>query len=314
MAGQHRVRLVWLVVLMPATIQTFAGYAQTQDDALRAAMDTLITQGFAAASGPLRWFVTIFVLITFVLFAAGEITSGTFIKRTLRALSVIFIILHSSWYITNVRNNAFDTFPNAVATAYNGGTLLSAAGQFDKASLASDNLVGQVREANTGWTASAFTNALAAWIADVGIQFTLSIECGIWLVGRKLMALVLVIGPWLTTFELFDRTRGWVDHFIGTIVSLSVFQLMSSALVKMQMTTVLSMLLAYHNAGGSVDQVVGGLFHVLGSLTTDAIALIALPTVCAIGSGVAASNAVASGMAMAFPGRAVRLASTMRGR
>ena len=292
---------------------TFAGIAQTQDTALRAAMDAVTSASLSYAVTPLRALLVIYVAITFLLFAGGSLGRNGLIGRLLRAAFVWMIVTSGTVYASDIRDLCFDGIPNQIATTINGqGATISAAAQFDKVSAAADSMVAAVRAQNTGWSVSALSNAIGAWIATAGLQFVLGVMCAVWLLGRKLMAVVLCFGPWLICFELFDRTRGWVDQWLGKIVGLLVFQLASSVLLQLMLTGEMNLMQQFHNATSvGVDEAVGQLFHVVVMVAMDAITMLALPAVCAIGSGAAAGHGYIAGMAASAPMRGARYAGSV---
>lgn len=290
---------------------SFATFAAGQDAALRAGMDNVIQASITTMLPVGRILLVIFVAVSLALFSAGRLGGNALIGRVIRGLAIVYFIGAASVYDASIRDVAFDHIPTAFATAINGGGVTITAGQqFDIVSTAADNLVAEVRKKNTGWSASAISNSIAAWIADAGLQFVFLVIAAMWLLGRKLMALVLCFGPWLAWFELFDRTRGWVDQWLGKIVGLLVFQLAADSLMQISMQGEMQLLRtaqAQVTAAGS-DEALGLLFHIFAWIGTDALAMLVLPTICAIGSGAAAGHAAAAMFAMGAPGRAANFA------
>ncbi len=287
---------------------TYLDFATTQDASLRGAMDHVITASLTFAVPILHWLAIAYIVLTFSLVAGNVMTVHTMIGRLLRLLFVVYFITGSGGYTTHVRDLAFDGVPQAIASVLTDTpTLTSAAQQFDIVSKAADNIVADAMAKNSLFSANGIGNSVAAWAADGGIQGINAVMFGVWLLGRVLLAIVLCFGPWLLVFELFDRTRGFVDQWIGKIVGLSVFGLASAVLLQIVLRGELDMLTQVHNSGGNIDQIIAQLVHVVALLATDALAMLALPAICAIGSAAAAGHAVASG---AFAGAFGRAAST----
>lgn len=292
---------------MAIDITTFAGFAQIQDDAIRAAMDAVITAELTAVRTPLKVLLGIYVMINFIVFACGAMGANTIIRKLVTAAAVSFFLTNTMAYSTYIRDFMFDDVPNEIATVVNGqGSQLTAAQQFDTVSKAAENLVATAQAQNAGrWSAAAIGDIISIWIASACMHITFAIQSGIWLLGRKFFGIVLCFGPWLLPFELFERTRGWVDHWFGLLVGLTTFQLASSILMQFQLRGQMSIMQYYHaNPGGAMD-VVNHLFEVLQYIVSDVVAMIALPAICGIGSG-AAVYAVTTALMMSAPGRAAR--------
>ena len=151
-------------------------------------------------------------------------------------------------------------------------------------------------EQNFQWSPKGIANALAAWIALMALKAEIGVMFAVWMLGRKLMAAVLCFGPWLLLTELFDETRGFCKAWVGKIVGLLVFQLASGAAMRIALDGqfyLLTTALDYANLS-NVDQAIGTLFQVFAFIISDVFWIIALPAVCAIGSGAAAGHAVAT--------------------
>ena len=294
---------------------SFAGYAQFQDEALRAGMDAVIATSLAQAVPVLRVLMGLYVLLTFALMAGQRITAYTFVGRCVRAIVVLGLITGQGFYAQHIRDNTFDTIPNAVASIINGGgTRISAAQQFDLVSQAAEAMVADVRSRNTAWSSAAISNGIGVWVAGAAINLVNAIIAGMWLLGRKLMAIVICFGVWLLVFELFDRTRGWVDHWIGAIVGLLVFQLGSSILLQVMLRGEMAMFRSLMtNPTANADEAVYNLFRVAGYIGTDALTMLALPIICAVGSGIGAAQGVGMALAAGVPGRAAAMAGRAAG-
>lgn len=259
--------------------------------------------------------VVTYVAISFMYLAGGEITLKGFLGKTVRLFIVVQFIVNAANYNQYVRDFFFDGVPAEFAAAFmDTPATLSSAQQFDKASGEVDSLVAAAQMQNTGWSTEALSNSMAIWVADIGIKIMIAVWAFVWSLGRFLLAVVLGFGPWILVFELFDRTRGFVDHWIGTLVGLVVYQLAGAITLQIVMTGAFALLTAIHVSGTvNADEMVGMLVQVFYFFAMAALTMLALPFICSVGSGAAAGNAVvmtaASGM---MAGGLSNLASSMR--
>lgn len=284
---------------------TYLNFAQIQDAAVISGMNSVINASLAFVWPIVHWLAIIYLIVMFVQVASNAMTMNAFIGKFARLFVVVALIHTSGIYTKYVRDLAFTEVPNTIAQVVAGTQPgVSAAAQFDTITMATDNLFATAMKQNTSWSVSGIGNAIALWIADGAANLMIAIMFGIWLLGRKLLAIVLCLGPWLLLFELFDLTRGFTAQWIGKIVGLLVFQLASATLMVIMLkgeSTILQAIKA--SPGTDIDQMIGNLMHLVAFLATDALTMIALPAICAIGSGVAAGHAVASGAIGGFIAR-----------
>lgn len=270
---------------------------------LKVAMDAIIAAELQFMVPILKSLLVMFVVRQFTLTWTGNMTVERFVGSSVRAAVIVFLINHSGTFAQYVRDPVFDRMPQAVSS-----TILASAGvqttsgttiaqQFDKASAAADAVTAAIVARQTSWSIASLVNYLSAQLADGGIQFMLACVAAIWLLGQSLLAIILCFGPLLLGFELFERTRGWVDQWIGKLVGLTCFGIGTSILLSIQMTGLRNMLRAVNDnlpTGG--PEAVAVLMRVGCNVLLDVCTMVALPTICAIGSGVAASLAAPSAM------------------
>lgn len=285
---------------------TYLNFAQIQDAAVISGMNSVINASLAFVWPIVHWLAIIYLIVLFVQVASNAMTMSAFIGKFVRLFVVVALIHTSGIYTKYVRDLAFTEVPNAIAQVVTGTQPgVSAAAQFDTITMATDNLFATALKLNagSGWIAGV-ANTIALWIANGAADLMIAIMFGIWLLGRKLLAIVLCFGPWLLLFELFDMTRGFTAQWLGKIVGLLVFQLASATLMVIMLkgeSTILQAIKASPSV--DIDQTIGTLMHLVVFLATDALTMIALPAICAIGSGVAAGHAVASGVIGGFIAR-----------
>ena len=273
-------------------------------------MDSVIGNSLTAAWPVVHWLSVIYIVITFAQVTANLMTMSAFLGRAVRLFFVVFLLHSAGIYQQYVRTLAFVDVPNEIATVVSGSPVgVSAAAQFDKVSQAADFLVADAEAKNAGhsiFSVSAIGNEIGIRLADGFINLMVAFMFGVWLLGRMLLAVVLCYGPWLLLFELFERTRGFTEAWIGKIVGLLVFQFASAVLLQILIQCISHVLMDIHAApGASVDDIVNNLMHLAGFMMTGLITLIALPSICAIGSGAAAGHAVATGFGVSMAARSM---------
>jgi hypothetical protein len=301
---------------------SFDAIAQGRIDQLKSAMDAIIAAELQFVVPTIKALLVMFVVRQFTLTWTGNMTVERFVGSSVRAAVVVFLISHSGAFVQYVRDPIFDKIPQAISS-----TILSASGmqttstatiaqQFDKASAASDAVTAKIVKSQTAWAVASAVNYLSAQLANGGIQFLLACICGVWLLGQSLLAIILCFGPLALGFELFDRTRGWLDQWIGKLVGMTCFGVGTSILLGIQMRGLLDLL---HTVDSSVPangaQAVAVLMRVAGNVGIDLLTMGALPAICAYGSGVAASLAAPSAIAAmrggAAAGSAARAAAAL---
>jgi len=283
---------------------TYEAIAAGRIQQLKTAMDAIIAAELQFMVPILKSLLIMFVVRQFTLTWTGNMTVERFVGSSIRAAIVVFLITHSGSFVQYVRDPIFDKIPQAISSTIlasagvqtNSGTTLAV--QFDKASAASDAVTAAIVARQTSFSVSSLVNYLSAQFANFGIQFMLAGIVAIWMLGQSLLAIILCFGPLLLGFELFDRTRGWVDQWIGKLVGLTAFGIGTSILLGIQMTGLRNMLRSINdNLPTSGAEAVAALMRVGCNIVLDLFTMAALPTICAIGSGVAVSLAAPSAMA-----------------
>ncbi len=302
---------------------SYEAIAQGRIDQLKSAMDSIIAAELQFVVPILKSLLVMFVVRQFTLTWTGNMTVERFVGSSVRAAIVVLLISHSGAFAQYVRDPLFDKVPQAISS-----TILSSAGvqtsgsatiaqQFDKASTASDAVTAAIVAKQTSFSVSSLVNYLSAQLANGGIQFLLSCIAAVWLLGQTLLAIILCFGPLLLGFELFDRTRGWVDQWIGKLVGMTAFGIGTSILLAIQMRGLLLLLKAVNgNIPTSGAEAVAVLMRICGNVVMDLFTMGALPLICAYGSGVAASLAAPAVMpqrAAASAARAASAAAAARG-
>jgi len=282
---------------------TYEAIATGRIQQLKLAMDAVIAAELQFMVPIIKSLLVVFVVRQFTLTWTGNMTVERFIGSSARAAVIVFLIIHSGTFVQYVRDPVFDKIPQAVSS-----TILSASGvptssgntiaqQFDKVSVASDSVTALIIAKQTGWAVASLVNYASASFANFAVQFLLAGIAGIWLLGQGLLAIILCFGPLLLGFELFDRTRGWVDQWLGKLVGMTCFGIGTSILLSIQMAGEQALLKTVEsNLPSSGPQAVAALMRVGCNVLLDLFTMASLPLICAVGSGVAASLAAPSAL------------------
>lgn len=268
---------------------------------LKAMMDTVINAEGTYVTPVLKALFVIYLGRQFMMMWGGYFSFQTFIKTVLRAGIVILLVVRSGAYVQWVRDPIFDRVPLALAamtsSTYAGGLPASVGQQFDDSALAINNITAQILALNTGWSVSAFGNYLAASLQNGAAQTVLGCISAVWMLSVELLAIILCFGKLILLFELFDRTRGFVDSWIGKIIGLLAFGFGTNVLMALQMTELMNLMTRVASRMPSnAAEAVSVLTAIFGSLVYDLITLVALPTAVGFGSAAAASLATPSAM------------------
>ena len=280
---------------------TYLAFATNQDALVTAGMDSVIIRVLPAVWPIFHWLAVIYIIITFAQVTANVMTMNVFLGRAVRLFAVVFLIHSAGSYQQYVRTLAFVDVPNEIASIVSGAPAdVSAAAQFDKVTQNVDYLLADALAKNTGSWAAEIGNVVAIHAVQIVADLFVAIMFFIWMLGRTLLAIVLCYGPFILLFELFERTRGFVEAWAGKIVGLLVYQLATAVVLQILIVGLTTQLQNAKAASGiGIDEMISNLVRIASFLGGDILVLIALPSICAIGSGAAAGHAVASGFGMA---------------
>lgn len=274
----------------------YSAYAARLDAAQNAGIDLVLAAAITEIRPVLQFAILVSVVAGGFAVSFGRMTAERLAVWMVRALAVAWLLTGAATYNQVVRGQFMTEVPNWIASTVNGGgQRIEAPQQFDRLRAATENLTAKVAKEATGWTVAAFAARASAEAARWWQGVCLEISFSIWLLGRRLMALALCMGPFLLCFELFDNTRGFVRHWIGTMVGLAAFQLASAVQLQLSMQGAMQFLQGLRgNMTGDLDGMVAHLWAAAGWFLMDAIAMFSIPTICAVGSGVAVQTAASS--------------------
>ena len=280
---------------------SYADLSTERLETLKAMMDAVISAEAQFMTPILRSLFIIYLLIQFTQMWSGVLSVDRLVNSILRSGIIIFLVTHSGAFAQYIRDPLFDRIPraisNTVLSSVGGGTTSSmgVAQQLDAVSLSIDHVTARILEMNTGWGITAGVNSIAAWANNGWAHTLLSWTAGVWICAASLLAISLCFGPLMLVFELFERTRGYLMQWVGTLVGLTAFGMGTSILLAIQMTQLGRVVRSLdRNLPTSSTEAVGAFGHVASGIALDLIALLALPAICAIGSGVAANHTAAA--------------------
>lgn len=271
---------------------------------LTAAMDRVIAGEIAVLNPILKALILAYIGRQFFLVMLGHMSIDRFMGSIIRAGVIVLLVTQSGQFVQYIRDPLFNKIPQAIASATLGGGAAAATTtiprQFDSTSAAADAMTASILAQSTAWSVGSITNAFAASLGNGGIQFLLAATFGIYLIGQTNIAIVLCFGPPLLLFELFERTRGFVDQWIGKLVGMTAFGLATGVLMAIDLQGLVTMT-QNAAAGATVSgaEGVSQIIHIASNILLDLLAMAVLPMLVGFGSGVAAAFTVPSAFAAA---------------
>lgn len=257
---------------------------------LKAMMDAVIAAELRFGLPILKAVAVMIVGRHFILLMSGDLDAMRFLRSSVRVLVVAYLVGNSPHYVASIRDPVFDlpqTLQSAVLGAVGaGGTSARPGDQFDKASAATEAVTGKIQSRSTGWSVASFLNYGGATLQNNWMQVILSTIFALYMLGQALLAILLCFGPSMLLFELAERTRGWVDQWLGKIVGVVAYGMGSAILLALQMTHLHGLLVALDRdmpAGGG--EAVARFGRVIAFAGFDLVVMLALPAVCAYGAG-----------------------------
>lgn len=282
---------------------TFVDIASTRVADLQAMMTTVIGAERTILLPIIKSLATIFLLRQFLLLTFAHMTMERIVSSFTRVLIIVLLIQGAGNFNTFVVNRVFTNMPQMLSNmgvgSYAPGTTgKSSTVQFDAVSAAGDALAEQIRSKSTCWSVACATNSFTAYCADGAFQMVLCGIFGVWFLGLNLMAIALCMGQIFLCFEFFDRTRGFLDQWIGKIIGFGAFGFAASIVLALEMQSMQTMINKLNGlAGTNVDAAVSMFIHAVGSAGIDFLLIIACPIAFGFGSGAVAALAAPAAMA-----------------
>lgn len=285
-------------------------YAQ-YDEPIRVAMDSALTAGLGWVGTLLPALLVPVVIVCGVLLAVGQLGMGKIVSYSWRVILLIWLTVGAA-FVPYVRDMVQDTIPNELASVVNGkGTTISAAAQFDKIDDGAANFTAKVMGQATGLMQVG--NRIAAWANRGWGSIYLQIIFYVWIAIRQLTSVALVLFAFSLVFLPFDSTRHWCSGQLGKVVGLIAWQLAASVLLKINADGMEIFIkdIAVRGQSMSIEEQVDMIGKVSGWFLGCMVQFLLVPGAIGIGSGVATSSIVASGMMMRAATSMVHAGSAM---
>jgi hypothetical protein len=282
---------------------SFVNIASSRMANLQSTMDAVLAAENGVLYPILKALFLIFIGRQFLLTMAGHLSMERFFATIIRSGVIIMLVTHSGAFVQWVRDPVFNKIPQAMSAMVAGNYAATTAGQpmaaqFDGISSKSNAISAEIDTVSTSiFSLTDLTNSMSGRLANLMLQIVLAIVVGIWLLGQTLLGIVLSMGPPLLCFEIFDRTRGFVDQWIGKLVGMTAFGFATSFVLAMEMNGMKTMLDAVKaQATANATIAVAAFFQVLGNAVLDLLTMAVLPVAVGFGSGAVAALAAPSAM------------------
>ena len=300
-----------LLAAVPASAQapaniigiSFVDIASTRMANLQATMDAVIGAENGILNPILRALFMIYIGRQFLLCMAGDLSMQRFFSTIMRSGIIILLVTHNGAFVQYVRDPVFNKIPQAMSNMVAGNYAALPAGQpmaaqFDAIAAAGDAITSEIDKVSTNvFSLPNWINSLSGHIANGVFQLVLAIIVGIWLLGQTLLGIILAMGLPLLCFEIFERTRGFVDQWIGKLVGMAAFGFATSFVLAMEMNGMKTM---FNNVKGQAVNnaaLAAGMFwHVIGDAALDLLTMAVLPVAVGFGSGAVAALAAPSAL------------------
>jgi type IV secretory pathway VirB6-like protein len=274
---------------------TFVDIASTRVALLQTVLTTVLTAEHVVLVPILKALLGIFVGRQFFLVMFGHMTMDRFWNSVIRALVIVFLVANTTNFNQWVATKVFTNIPQALTSLGVGSyaptsTDQSSAAQFDSVSAAGDAIAAQIVAKSSFWSVSSLINGGTGYLTDGCFQIILCCIFGIWLLGLGLLSIALCLGPPFLCFEFFDRTRGFVDQWIGKLVGFAAFGFATSIVLAMQMQGLTTTLAKINGmAASNVPAAVAMMMHAVGDGILDLLLMGACPIAFGFGSGAVAA-------------------------
>ena len=292
---------------------TYERFLTEQWHAVRDGMDAVLSAQAGDVALVVRAVMAFYVLVRFLEWGTGRLGHFGFILAAVRGWAVVLLLTNQAVYAGTVRDYTWEHVPNTLVGAVTGRqSRLATHQQFDVVSTMHENLVADVRRQNQSWSVQTLANMLNAWLGNGSAQFWLMVMAGTYMTGLKLTAIAICLGAWFIVLELFERTRGFFMYWVGVVAGLLAYQLASSIYMQIALRGQMTLLRNTRAARGiGVDEMAVNLIHLGNTMFSDAMTMLSLSTICAVGGGVA-GHAIATRAAAALPGTTNRVMAALR--
>lgn len=288
------------------------------DEAMRAGADAAVAAGLAKMGEILPFVAVPFVVFCALMVAWGAMDRGKMLNY-LSGLAVAIWLIQGGAFIPYIRDMALETVPNEYASALHAGTndRINSVQQFAIVDAAAGHHVSLVLGKATG--IFQIGNAFAAWQARGWQKFWLECVFIVWIAMRMVLLLALSILSFLIVFFIFPPIRHWFMSQLTVIVSIVLWQLSASILLKIMLGGVMIYMrnIINEGAGMSIEQQIDQAWSIAGWFFCCFMLLLAVPAVIGIRGGASSAPLVAGAMvsasrSMVSAGQAMQRAARRR--
>lgn len=280
---------------------SFVDIASTRMAEIQTTLDAVLAAEVNVLNPILKALFVLYIGRQFLLTMAGELSIRRFFDTILRSGIIILLVTHNGAFVQYVRDPVFDKVPQGLSSMIAGNYAATTAGtplaaQFDAISAKGDAINAEIaKQANSWVSLPDWINRLSGSVANGAFQIILAIIVAIWLLGQTLLAIILAMGLPLLCFEIFERTRGFVDQWIGKMVGFGAFGFATSFVLAVEMQGMKTMFDTVRTEVAiNVTQAASMFWHVIGDSVLDLLTIALLPTAVGFGSGAVAALAAPS--------------------
>lgn len=268
---------------MPVT--TYQTFASIYDEGLRAGADAATRAGLSWTATVLKaallpWFVVVGAQI-----ALGQFSLGKLLGYGTRIALVLWLAVGAA-YTTVIADTIVDGIPNEIASAINGeGARVTFAEGFDRLAAQTDYFTAQIKGQATGYITGIPTR-FAADAYNGGAKTFLGLFFVVWIVVR-IATRILVAGlSFFLLLLIFETTRGFVMDYLGKLVSVIAWMLMTSITVRVLLDGCKVYINnAIANPGASLDEQLSMLWTIGTWFLACAMIALIVPALAMVGSG-----------------------------
>jgi type IV secretion system protein VirB6 len=209
----------------------FERFGTFVDAMIDGTMNRLIGAGIDAALTYMRPALALMVVIASVMLMYGKLDFWATVQRGVRAMAII-ALLQVGTYQSMIRDTFMVTLPTLAGTATSNGALGTAnqAQRFQRLSVAVSTTIATADKKITGWGPEAIRASFSLSFAEMAAKALLTFMFWLSCLARISTALLVCVGPFILIAFLFDTTRGWVISWIGKLVGISIWTLLSDIL------------------------------------------------------------------------------------
>jgi len=255
-------------------------------------VNNAVSSGLSFVAGPLTATVVLWIIVQGILVMRGDIDTRGGITKIIKVALVVGLLTSSTGYFSTYVQQLFVTnIPSWAAQAAGGNNSVTGTpGTFDALWSAIQSYISQVGQQLDTFDV---TNAVALAVIWIGTMIILVVTFAVYEFSVIVLGIVVAIGPILLLGYLFEATKGFVDRWIGQLVTYSILILLIDVtlniVVNGEKTYCRTMNMSLQAGGGgayAVQTEILGLLELLAFLLMGGFIILSLPALAAsIGGG-----------------------------